>query len=39
MKFFSTALLGFIALTVAQPTESVSANLQARDPDDVGNRY
>jgi hypothetical protein len=36
MKFFSAAVLGLIAsTTLAQPTESISANLQARDTDDV----
>ncbi|KAJ0120969.1 hypothetical protein J7T55_015708 [Diaporthe amygdali] len=36
MKFFSAALLGLMALTaaLANPTESTSTNLQARDQDD-----
>ncbi|KAK7696896.1 hypothetical protein SLS64_014100 [Diaporthe eres] len=35
MKLFSAALFGLMALTtLAQPTESASANLQARDLDD-----
>ncbi|KAH8759964.1 hypothetical protein F5883DRAFT_524874 [Diaporthe sp. PMI_573] len=35
MKFFSAAVLGLIAsTTLAQPAESISANLQARDTDD-----
>lgn len=38
MKLFSAALFGLMALTttLAQPLESTSANLQARDPEDVG---
>lgn len=37
MKFFSAALVGLMALTttLAEPTESTSANLQARDQNDV----
>lgn len=36
MKFFSAALFGLMAVTtLAQPTESTSANLQARDQNDV----
>lgn len=37
MKFFSAALFGLMALTttLAQPTESTSASIQARDPEDV----
>lgn len=38
MKLFSAAFCGLMALTttLAQPLESTSANLQARDPEDVG---